>query len=115
MSLDQDLGALTRRVTQDIPACGTAPTGTDIFGLLYGGAVHTADIAFWPDDPTGSVDVNHPISRGTALFVRAYNSWVPCLMQAEPNPIAGVVAAAGTAMNPAPQGPWGFLPVGKER
>jgi hypothetical protein len=34
MSLEQDLGAPVRQVTQDVPKCGEAPAGTDVFGLL---------------------------------------------------------------------------------
>ena len=39
MILDQDLGAPKRAITQDIPKCGDAPPGTDVFGLLFEGAI----------------------------------------------------------------------------
>ena len=78
MSLDQDLGAPVRNVTQDIPKCGEAPAGTGIFGLLYGGAVHAEDMAFVPGTPRGSIATTHPVTQGTQLFISAYNAWLPC-------------------------------------
>ncbi|KAK1765193.1 serine carboxypeptidase S28-domain-containing protein [Phialemonium atrogriseum] len=80
MSLDQDLGAPKRKITQDIPKCGEAPSGTDIFGLLFAGAVHAEDISFRPgDSPRGSEDVaNPPVKQSAELFIKAYLEWLPC-------------------------------------
>lgn len=80
MSLEQEsLGAPLRTVTQTVPPCGQPPEGTDIFGLLYGGAVHGEDIELIPGLVTGSEEAqNPPVKQGTALFVQAYNAWLPC-------------------------------------
>ncbi|KAH8886259.1 hypothetical protein GQ53DRAFT_695031 [Thozetella sp. PMI_491] len=78
MSLEQDLGAPVRKVTQDIPKCNEAPAGTDVFGLLYGGAVHAEDIAHIPGYPGGSIAEKTPVEQGADLFVSAYKAWQPC-------------------------------------
>lgn len=64
-----------RNYTQDVPQCGQVPDGTDVFGLLYPGAVHVPDFgvsAFYP------MDGNAPIQVGLALFKQALDVWLPC-------------------------------------
>ncbi|KAJ9134307.1 Peptidase S28 [Pleurostoma richardsiae] len=79
MSLDYDLGAPKRAVVQDVPKCGEPPSGTDVFGLLFGGAAHAEDIASIPGYPSGSIDIdNPPVRQGVELFLKAYNEWLPC-------------------------------------
>ncbi len=77
MSQEQDLGAPVRKVVQNIPKCGESPSGTDVFGLLYEGQVHVSD--FLVDTATEVPDkTKNPLYRGTDLFIRAYNAWLPC-------------------------------------
>ena len=93
MSLDQDLGAPNRTLIQDVPKCGEAPPGTNVFGMVYDGAVHAEDMGFHPGWPAGSQDQsNPPVMQGVTLFVKAYQAWAPCFNQTRRDETAGVGA-----------------------
>jgi hypothetical protein len=77
-SLEQEaLGAPKRLVTQEIPKCGTAPPGTDVFGIIYGGAVHVEDMGYSQGDLRGS-EGEYPVYIGSKLFIQALREWLPC-------------------------------------
>lgn len=64
-----------RPVTQDVPQCNVAPAGTNVFGLLYPGAVHCSDLhqsRRYPMDGTA------PVQIGVGLFEKALAAWLPC-------------------------------------
>lgn len=78
-SLEFDIGAPRRTLTQTVPPCGHPPEGTDVFGLIYGGAVHYEDIVYVEGETHGSEDdVFPPVKQGAALFLQALNIWLPC-------------------------------------
>jgi hypothetical protein len=77
-SLEQDnLGSPIRNATQQIPACGVPPPGTDVFGLVYGGAVHVEDMGYSPGAYRGS-EGDLPVHIGSELFLKALQVWLPC-------------------------------------
>jgi hypothetical protein len=77
-SLEQEtLGAPLRRATQAIPKCGTPPPGSDVFGLVYGGAAHAEDMSYSARNPRGS-EGEPPVYIGSDLFIRALHEWLPC-------------------------------------
>ncbi len=110
MSLDQDLGAPVRNVTQNIPKCGEAPAGTSVFGLLYGGAVHAEDIAFVPGNPRGSIAATHPVTQGTELFISAYNAWLPCFNASRTQANSGSSSGSGSGSGSGSSGGGGGKP-----
>ncbi|KAH8894193.1 hypothetical protein GQ53DRAFT_744933 [Thozetella sp. PMI_491] len=107
MSLDQDLGAPQRKITQDLPKCGEAPAGTDVFGLLYAGAVHAEDLMLTTLERQGAENGTLPLDRGTELFLKAYNAWLPCFNQSRTAPgfgagtgSTGSGTSAGSSLRP---------------
>jgi hypothetical protein len=76
---EQAAGApAARNVAQDVPQCGKTPSGTDVFGLLYGGAAYAEDLLTVPGWNRSSQDATPPLHQGVALFAKAYNAWLPC-------------------------------------
>ncbi|KAK2071267.1 hypothetical protein P8C59_005704 [Phyllachora maydis] len=99
------LGAPARPITQQVPACGQPPGGADVFGLVYGGAVHAEDTVYRSWVPAGSEDAgNPPVKQGAALFVQAYKAWRPCFDASR------TAAAAAAASSPGPGGSAGHSP-----
>ncbi|KAH8892424.1 hypothetical protein GQ53DRAFT_646441 [Thozetella sp. PMI_491] len=83
MSPEQDdLGAPQRTISQEIPPCNTEQD--EIFGLLFAGAVHIEDMAFFPNARRGSAETEYPpVLQASDLFVKAYKEWLPCFYQPE--------------------------------
>jgi len=75
MSQQVDFGAPTRNITQKVPACNKVSDSTDVFGLLYPGAVHCPDLNQSPYYPMNG---SAPVQLGLALFEQALDAWLPC-------------------------------------
>jgi hypothetical protein len=71
-------GAPNRTITQEVPACNKVPDGEDVFGIVYGGAVHASDIAWWPGIDGGQANLTKPLDDGVQLFLNAWNVWSKC-------------------------------------
>ena len=71
-------GAPNRTITQDIPACNKVSDGEEVFGLVYDGAVHAADLVWWPEIEAGQANLTKPLDDGVELFVNAWNVWSKC-------------------------------------
>jgi Serine carboxypeptidase S28 len=66
--------AIIRESTTDIPACSVPPEGNKIFGQVYPGEVHTADLA--------QSNTNRPATEaGFELFSSALEQWLECFGQ----------------------------------
>ncbi|PTU22462.1 hypothetical protein P175DRAFT_0401593, partial [Aspergillus ochraceoroseus IBT 24754] len=76
----EDVGAPNRAITQDVPACNQVSNGTDVFGLVYPGAVHAEDM-LTPTYDRGARNSSEPREDGVGLFVKAWNVWSPCFGQ----------------------------------
>ncbi|KPM35925.1 hypothetical protein AK830_g10656 [Neonectria ditissima] len=72
-------GALKRAVTQKVPACNQLSNGTDVFGLVYAGAVHVEDLS--TSFERGSIEKTTPLEQGLGLFLEAWDTWAPCFNQ----------------------------------
>ncbi|KAK7426554.1 hypothetical protein QQZ08_006884 [Neonectria magnoliae] len=70
-------GAPKRALTQRVPACNQLPNGTDVFGLVYAGAVHVEDLST-PSFARGSIEETTPLEQGLELFLNAWEAWEPC-------------------------------------
>ncbi|KAH7152843.1 serine carboxypeptidase S28-domain-containing protein [Dactylonectria macrodidyma] len=79
-SEESESGAPTRSQTTEVPKCNQLPNGTDVFGLVYPGAVHAEDLS---DQPyvRGSIEDPTPLDQGMALFLKAWDVWSPCFNQ----------------------------------
>lgn len=74
--------APNRPVTQKIPACNKAPSGSDVFGLVFAGAAHAQDMLTLPW-PRGNVEETSPLDQGLNLFLKAWDVWGPCFNQSQ--------------------------------
>ncbi|KAH7141293.1 serine carboxypeptidase S28-domain-containing protein [Dactylonectria estremocensis] len=79
-SEETESGAPTRSQTTSIPKCNQLPNGTDVFGLVYPGAVHAEDLSNQPY-VRGSTEDPTPLDQGMALFLKAWDAWSPCFNQ----------------------------------
>lgn len=73
----QEQDAPKRKVVQTVPKCNALPEGTDVFGLVYAGAVHVEDLTI-QGYQTGSMEKTKPLQQGLELFVNAWDAWLPC-------------------------------------
>lgn len=106
-SLETESGAPGRDVTQNVPKCNQPPSGTDVFGIVYDGAVHVEDIATYPYT-RGNEDVQSPpLQQGLKLFVQAWNEWVQCFNQSRDDVRngRGVDGSGNGVMNATDAGP----------
>ncbi|KAK5046791.1 hypothetical protein LTR84_007145 [Exophiala bonariae] len=71
-----EYGAPNRRTTDQIPACNKAPSGSDVFGILYPNGYHINDLS----KALGAE--NTTADEGTALFLKALDEWLPCFHSA---------------------------------
>lgn len=76
----QEKGAPNRKVLQTIPKCNALPQGSDVFGLVYAGAVHVEDMATRLYQ-RGSAEKTTPLQQGLELFLNAWDTWKPCFNQ----------------------------------
>lgn len=91
-STESAIGAPMRQTTQNIPACGVAPSNDTIFGIIYKDMVHVSDMRAL----LNTSDVNHqnfstvgfaspistePFYAGVGLFAAALETWLPCFNQ----------------------------------
>lgn len=73
-SEEDSIGAPMRKTVQDVPECGKAPSGTDVFGVIYKGMAHVSDLI-----KDKRKDVSHtPFDDGLELFSKALEKWLPC-------------------------------------
>ncbi|KAI5460140.1 peptidase S28, partial [Mariannaea sp. PMI_226] len=70
-------GASNRNITKKVPACNQVVNGTDVFGLVYAGAVHVEDLSVASYEK-GSIEKKTPMDQGLDLFLEAWDTWVPC-------------------------------------
>lgn len=73
----EEKGAPSRKISQTVPKCNQPPPGTDVFGILYNGAVHAEDLGTSPFS-RGSSEKVTPLEQGLALFLKAWDEWKPC-------------------------------------
>lgn len=70
-------GAPNRNMTTTVPTCNELPSGTDVFGIVYAGAIHVEDMSSAPYT-RGSIEKVTPLEQGLALFEKAWTAWEPC-------------------------------------
>ncbi len=68
--------AIIRDSTTDIPACNTSPEGKKVFGQVYPGQVHTADLSELSAE--GASGDATPSDSGFDLFSTALGQWLEC-------------------------------------
>ncbi|KAF7557063.1 hypothetical protein G7Z17_g976 [Cylindrodendrum hubeiense] len=73
-------GASIRNMTKKVPECNKLPSGTDVFGIVYPGAVHAEDLSTYSFS-RGSIEETSPLDQGLALFLKAWDTWSPCFNQ----------------------------------
>ncbi|KAH7146111.1 serine carboxypeptidase S28-domain-containing protein [Dactylonectria macrodidyma] len=79
-SEETESGAPERAYTVEVPQCNQLPNGTDVFGLVYAGAVHSEDLSN-PPYIRGSLEDPTPLEQGLDLFLKAWDVWLPCFDQ----------------------------------
>ncbi|KAH6867468.1 serine carboxypeptidase S28-domain-containing protein [Thelonectria olida] len=73
-------GAPNRTLTTKVPACNELSDGTDVFGLVYAGAIHVEDLST-PAFTRGSIEKTTPLEQGLDLFEKAWTTWSACFNQ----------------------------------
>ena len=73
-SEEDSIGAPMRKTVPDIPECGRAPNGTDVFGMIYKGMAHVSDLR--KDKRLGKFGT--PFDAGLELFSKALEKWLHC-------------------------------------
>jgi hypothetical protein len=73
-------GAPNRTLTTKVPTCNEVVSGTDVFGIVYAGAIHVEDLST-PAFTRGSIEKTTPLEQGLALFEEAWSTWSSCFNQ----------------------------------
>ncbi|KAH6891539.1 serine carboxypeptidase S28-domain-containing protein [Thelonectria olida] len=79
-SEETEYGAPERAFTIEVPQCNQLPNGTDVFGLVFAGAIHCEDLSS-PPYVRGSLEDPTPLEQGLDLFLKAWDVWLPCFEQ----------------------------------
>lgn len=80
-SQESHAGAPNRTITTTVPACNKVPSGDDVFGIVYDGAVHASDLVWFENIPGATENITMPMDDGVTLFLEAWDVWSKCFNQ----------------------------------